>query len=244
MKNRRKINNKGFSLIEVLVAVVMLAVVMTPLLRGFVSTAEVNKSAREYMGGTDVTQCVLEGITNKSYQQFSESISSLIGGSDLVGESSLSGIGNGAYNLASNVSVLSTGAFSLSDVKMDGQFKYGTNNYTKNDLLSSTGNIMRTMTEDFALEVANLWHEGQDVKLTIWEDADSNCVFLCYTGINVDNRKYVVSVGVVPCGNDIGDTYIPYVVYCSSWMYDKTKSGTSSHLIPVGNISSGIRAHR
>lgn len=62
-------NNKGFTLIEILVAVIALALVVMPLLQGFVSTANLNKKARERMEATNVAQSIMERHSTATIQE-------------------------------------------------------------------------------------------------------------------------------------------------------------------------------
>lgn len=55
-----KDNNKGLSLIEVLVAVIILAIVVTPFLHSFVTTANTNRKAKDIHKATVLAQSVVE----------------------------------------------------------------------------------------------------------------------------------------------------------------------------------------
>lgn len=57
-------NNKGFSLIEVLVTMLIISIVCVPLIRSFVTSANVNKKARRIQNATDVAQSVAEYFAN------------------------------------------------------------------------------------------------------------------------------------------------------------------------------------
>ncbi|MED9902603.1 MAG: prepilin-type N-terminal cleavage/methylation domain-containing protein [Lachnospiraceae bacterium] len=61
-KKRSQLNNRGMSLVEVIIAVVILTVVMIPLLQTFVSAARYNARARERQRVTTVAQSVMEGF--------------------------------------------------------------------------------------------------------------------------------------------------------------------------------------
>lgn len=57
---RRTQNNKGFSLLEVLVTIMIIAIVSVPIIRSFVVTANVNHKARRLQNATDVAQNISE----------------------------------------------------------------------------------------------------------------------------------------------------------------------------------------
>lgn len=61
-RGRRKLNNQGVSLVELLVAIVILAIIVAPLLRAFVISTRTNVKAKERLRANDVAQNVLEGI--------------------------------------------------------------------------------------------------------------------------------------------------------------------------------------
>ncbi len=62
-------NNKGFTLIEILVAIVALALVVVPLLQGFVATANLNKKSRERMMATNVAQTHMEEYSGYTIEE-------------------------------------------------------------------------------------------------------------------------------------------------------------------------------
>lgn len=59
-KKFKRVNNKGFSLVEVLVAMAVLAVISIPLIQTFVMSSNVNKRAKRLQNATDVGQDVAE----------------------------------------------------------------------------------------------------------------------------------------------------------------------------------------
>lgn len=68
-KRKRKLKNKGFSLIEVLVAIAILAVLSLPILSAFMSAAQVNLQARREENANAVAQKVMEDMKAKTIEQ-------------------------------------------------------------------------------------------------------------------------------------------------------------------------------
>lgn len=54
--------NAGFSLVELLIAVIILAIIVVPMLRLFVSSARINGKARQSQRATTVAQDIMEGL--------------------------------------------------------------------------------------------------------------------------------------------------------------------------------------
>ena len=55
-ENRKQLNNQGFTLLELLVAIVVLCIVSIPLLHAFVTTAKTNGKAKIMMHATDAAE--------------------------------------------------------------------------------------------------------------------------------------------------------------------------------------------
>ena len=65
---RIKLNNSGFSLLEVLIAMVILCLVSIPLLHSFVTTARTNSRAKIMMRATDCAENIMESIEYRSVE--------------------------------------------------------------------------------------------------------------------------------------------------------------------------------
>lgn len=66
MRRRKKqnYNQNGFSLVEVLLAIVILALVATPILQIFVSSMNISNDSRRFLGATEIGQAVLEQLNS------------------------------------------------------------------------------------------------------------------------------------------------------------------------------------
>ncbi len=66
-----KKNNKGLTLVELLVTVTILAIIVLPLLRGFVISAHTNAKAKEKLRTTEIAQNIMEGLKSNSLEDIS-----------------------------------------------------------------------------------------------------------------------------------------------------------------------------
>ena len=70
--DKQKLNNSGFSLLEVLIAMVILCVVSIPLLHSFVTTAKTNGRAKILMRATDCAENLMESAEYCSVEELVE----------------------------------------------------------------------------------------------------------------------------------------------------------------------------
>lgn len=85
----RKQNNKGFSLIELIVAVAVIALVVGPVLHAFVTSMRINRNSKEMLQATTVAQNIMEDVKGKD-------ISVLLNAS---GDAVVKDLGEGNYEL-------------------------------------------------------------------------------------------------------------------------------------------------
>lgn len=72
-KNIQKLNNNaGFSLVELLIAVIILAIIVVPMLHGFVTSARMNGKARVSQRATTVAQDIMEGLKAYDIEELKE----------------------------------------------------------------------------------------------------------------------------------------------------------------------------
>ncbi len=73
-------NSSGVTLFEVMIALAFFAIIITPVMRTFVSSIKTNKESREVMTATDVATTIMEGITSKSYEEVCKALRMVPGG--------------------------------------------------------------------------------------------------------------------------------------------------------------------
>ena len=62
MKRDKSLNNKGLTLVELLIAIVVLAIIVVPLLHAFITSARINAKSKEKLRLTQIAQDIMEGL--------------------------------------------------------------------------------------------------------------------------------------------------------------------------------------
>lgn len=65
----KKLNNKGFSLLEVLIAVIILSIVSIPIIRSFATVAKTNANAKILLRATDCAENMMENIEYQTLEE-------------------------------------------------------------------------------------------------------------------------------------------------------------------------------
>lgn len=113
----RQLNNKGMSLVEVLVAITILAIVTGPILQTFVSSMRYNAKAKEQQRITTVAQSVMEGFKAYDIEELCEQFNGVVPFQVIA-------------NASGGVSEINPGdgddnyTFRLEDVSFEGTFFY------------------------------------------------------------------------------------------------------------------------
>lgn len=87
--------NKGFSLVEVLVAVSILTIVVASLTKILISSSKVNQKTKRVLSATEISQNLFEGINSKTPEKAILELSALAKSDDIVLDDDLSVIPNG-----------------------------------------------------------------------------------------------------------------------------------------------------
>lgn len=66
---RRKLKNKGFTLVEVLIAMGILGVIVAPMLRSFIFSYNMNAKSRHRMDAVNMSESLLEGIKGNTIEE-------------------------------------------------------------------------------------------------------------------------------------------------------------------------------
>ncbi len=82
-KKTKLLNQKGFSLVEVLMAVVILGLIAAPIMQMLMTSYQVNKRSKRLMVASDISQTTMEAITALCWED-----TSTLGGTEIKGVSS------------------------------------------------------------------------------------------------------------------------------------------------------------
>ncbi len=101
-RGQQRYSNRGLTLFEVMIAIALFAIIVTPIMRTFVTSIRVNQQSRKVMIATDIAQSIIEGYTGKTYADVWKGMNSC--GSafnfqpDGNGKFAFTTINNGFYN--------------------------------------------------------------------------------------------------------------------------------------------------
>ena len=109
---KKKSSNLGFSLLEILLAVVLLVIVVTPLIQTIYTSMALNKKARVLMSATELGQSYVELFESMTYTE----INTLYTVDDFTIPDTNDGFN---YNVKVSISPLMTGTYSVYEVKVD-----------------------------------------------------------------------------------------------------------------------------
>lgn len=223
---KRKKNNGGFSLIEILLAIAILAIVIGPIIGSFITSAKVNMNARKTMAATNVAQTIMEGFADKRYSDISGIIGNM-GGVDLIGTSALSSVNNNYYNMKDNcvqldasgsVPLASLSAASANEIKID------TQTYKSTDLISgnATMGLDTVSINSMVAATAKLALPTYDKIMMHWSDG-SLISSLVYTNIELEGYHFDVIVTFLPMAKSDSDIYYSYCATVSVYDADSRR---------------------
>ena len=75
-KTLKKLNNKGFSLVEILIAIIILGIATGPILSCFVTAVRVNAKAKDQQRWNAAAQSIMEGFKGYSFEELTDQFSS------------------------------------------------------------------------------------------------------------------------------------------------------------------------
>lgn len=136
---KRRDNNRGFTLVELIIAVAILAIAISPLIANFIQSSKMNLKGRESLDAMNLAQDIMEGLSGYTADEVDECVDNVL--NDASGTKTL--VGNilpksAEYGTVTKVSGASDDVlqYNLSDVKAVGSVK---NVYNAEIILDPTG---------------------------------------------------------------------------------------------------------
>ncbi len=225
---KRKKNNSGFSLIEILLAIAILAIVIGPIFSAFITSAKVNMNARKTMAATNVAQTILEGFADKRYSDISSVIGNM-GSVDLTGTSALSSVNDNYYNMKDHCGTMTV--TNLSANRAD-KITVGPLTYNSTDLLSGNGTgflfvhindgVDTVSVNSSVAASAKASMVSYDKELLYWTAGDL-IAGLVYTDIELEGYHFDAVVTFLPMAQSDSDRYYSYCVTVSVYDADSGK---------------------
>lgn len=230
----KRLDNRGLTLIELLMAIAILAIIIVPVFGSFITSARVNIRARKTLAATDVAQTIFEGFADKTFEEVKGSISGLTtSGTVLSGLSALSTIDNNYYNDTNHYYALDSGSVTFLETSLS------VNSTTPNiitinlvdhnavELISGNG-IADTVSANRLVAAAvapNVAAGTADKAIMAW--SNGSIAALAYSGIEMEGFKFDAIVTFLPMAKTPDDNYYTYcvtvTVYDNDWSVESAQ---------------------
>ncbi len=246
----KKGNNKGFSLIEIIIGIGMLAVIIVPILHTFITSAQINRDARQVMIQTEVAQTIMEGFAGKTYLDVKASVGALGTNPDVVsGDKALSSIDNNWFNTTGTYDNY-TGdlALYLTAVSCNSVIWQGVTLETQN--LVSDNSVMASMNQIFANDLAQQFNavagaNGKECRIfTSCSPGSGGALFIGYGNIHYEGYRFDAVVSFLPMAKTAGDTYYTYRILLTLYEYKPEMSVDERCKHVLMTMDGGIMAGR
>lgn len=248
----KKGNNKGFSLIEIVIGIGMLAVIIVPILHTFITSAQINRDARQVMIQTEVAQTIMEGFAGKTYLEVKASVGALGTNPDVVsGDKALSTIDNNWFNTTGTYEAYNGGNLEsyLTAVSRSSVTWQGATIETKN--LVSDNSVMASMNQIFANDLAAQFNAVAGVSGTerrIFTSCSPGsggaALFIGYGNIQYEGYRFDAVVSFLPMAKTANDIYYTYRVLLTLYEYKPEMSVDERCKHVLMTMDGGIMAGR
>lgn len=185
---KRKLNNRGFSLVELIVAVAILAIIVLPLLRAFVVSANTNAKAKEKLRTTELGQNIMEGLAASNLE-------------DVAGMFNYPGEDNKNLTIISDTSGVAVQEL-VATTHPDGSITYAP--VIKTDSIPDLDHISNK--EEYIKAVCNtsVWKIGDQY---FFEGQDSHEYYFAMQNISSNGKKYDALIHLKTTSDTSGTKY-------------------------------------
>lgn len=219
-----KRDNKGFSLMEIVVAVALFAIVVVPVMASIVSSIRLNQRSRKLMIANDTCQTVMEGFAGMTFDQVAKTVATHYGTDDVVsGANALSTISANAYNTKANIDKATSWPITMipeSGIKPNQITVTGLGTISSNDLIS--GNNARMVNGFFANYARTKITAGDYTpKLVICMDSHKTLLFLGYLNVRSEGYYQDILVQFIPMAPTADSKYYSYEAMAYVYEFDQ-----------------------
>ena len=235
VKERKMRHNKGLTLLEVLVAVCLFAIVVAPISASLLTALKINIRSRTLQTATDVAETLMEAISEKTYEECKNTVTALGGTMD----TGFASIDDGYYNQNANSSGVAWSAVS--------------------SFITINSNHQTTVKDpDTGVETAKankLWIKDSapinkiyarvlktvcaNKKLYYTISPGGEFMYMGYTGINAKGKTFDAVISFLPVPNASDDHWYTYEVFIDVYEY-KGETDAKRLTEPTVSIKSGI----
>ncbi len=247
---KKENNNKGFTLVELVVAIAVLAIAITPILTSFITSAKLNVKSRKLMAATNVCQSIMEGFADKTY---TEVLFICKKNGTGTGKYIFSTVSANAYNESDAWKkapddfgdLTSLAAMSNTKSKINWNGASASSNYIYVDGSASAtvyASMLDSIQRYFGLEMWN-WRtvaKNDTPNIGWWTDQKEQVLAIYYESISEGGFKFDAIVVFVPAATTDSDEYYPY--YVNIYLYSaKDDMQVEDYLQPMMTYTSGIK---
>ncbi len=250
IRERKRCSDKGMTLLEILVAICLFAIVILPISAGLVSSLKINAKSRDVMGATDVAQSLMESFSEKTFAEIKSTMEGM-GTADKLrsnGDVGFSTIDDEHYNKAGNTSSYSWVAVSnfvevpdIAHCKIKNPAAGTSVTYNTVDMVADNHGLNDIWKHILRQQVTTT----PDVKKIYYiEDPDGKFLYIGYTGINLKGKTYDAVISFLPTARTDSDKWYTYEIFMDVYEYKGNTSAkrlAESEMATV-SIKTGIRA--
>ncbi|MCR5734526.1 MAG: hypothetical protein K6G22_07980 [Lachnospiraceae bacterium] len=222
-------DNKGITLLEILISVCLLAIVLMPISTALMTALRINMEARTLLTATDVAQSLMEDISEKTYDECLTTVKALETANKkrAAKEIGFSAIDGDWFNEHDHVQKVAfpTG---VSPVGI------ATTSLGNNiDLISNNKGLNAKF-----VEVMKGYTGAKQLIYSV--DPNNLLLYMGYMGVSSKGKTYDVVISFLPVARTTTDTWYTYEVFMDVYAYGK--GGTRLTGDPTVSLKTGIRA--
>ena len=239
-------NNKGFSLIELLVAVALFAIIVIPVMSTFITSMRLNQKSRKMMIAYDLGQTIMEDISDKNYEVLKGGLQN-VGTVELSGSVSLNSLSGNYSTSVNGMTIATTSANSITifpnaSDKTKMKIKGGAADIVCAKLVSENkADAISANKAFYAMCVSDLPGGTTNLDKKIISKVEDEAGFLGYTNVERGGYHFDVMIQFIPMRTDKKDAYFTYEAML--YIYEFDDQGTTADRVgsdPIITMMSGI----